>query len=179
MRVGSKRNGASTSQCVYSAEALMSYRFKLHLRSRLGPGAGTEMTDKIPPLPPGKTVVEVFADFLVYLLGCASKYIQETHASGVALWDSIKGQIEFVLSHPNGWEGTQQSQMRKAAVLAKLIEDTTAGNARLSFVTEGEASLHFAIQNGLPEGAMKVSNSFKISKGNHSLDIERGRNCYY
>lgn len=164
---------------VRSAGNLMFYRFKLHLRSRLGPGAGTVMTGKIPSLPPGKTVVEVFADFLVYLLGCASKYIQETHANGVTLWNSVKGQIEFVLSHPNGWEGTQQSQMRKAAVLANLIEDTIAGNARLSFVTEGEASLHFAIQNGLPEGAMKVSNSFKISKGNHSLDIERGRSCYY
>lgn len=115
-----------------------------------------EVTDKILPLPLGKTVVEVFADFLVYLFSCASKYIQETHANGTHLWNSVKGKIEFVLSHPNGWEGLQQSQMRKAAVMAKLIKDTPAGNARLSFVTEGEASLHFAIQNGLPEGAVKV-----------------------
>lgn len=157
--------------CAGSAEPFLPTRFKLHLRSRLGPGAGTEMTDKIPPLPPGKTVVEVFADFLVYLLGCASKYIQETHANGVALWNSVKGQIEFVLSHPNGWEGTQQSQMRKAAVLANLIADTPAGNARLSFVTEGEASLHFAIQNGLPEGAMKVFALFKSFKGGSIIHL--------
>ncbi len=156
---------------------LMFYRFKLHLRSRLGPGAGTVMTGKIPSLPPGKTVVEVFADFLVYLLGCASKYIQETHAQWCYSLEFCKRQIEFVLSHPNGWEGTQQSQMRKGRCSSQPYEDTIAGNARLSFVTEGEASLHFAIQNGLPEGAMKVSNSFKISKGNHSLDIERGRSC--
>ena len=68
----------------------------------------------------------------------------------------MKDQIDFVLSHPNGWEGTQQSEMRRAVVLAKLIPDTPEGHSRLSFVTEGEASLHFSIQNGLPAGAMKV-----------------------
>lgn len=131
-------------------------RFKLHLRSQFGPGAGQEVSDKIPSLPLNKTVVEVFADFLAYLLECASNYIQETHPNGVDLWASLKGQIDYVLSHPNGWEGTQQSQMRSAAILAGLVPNTPAGNARLSFVTEGEASLHFAIQNGLPPGVIKV-----------------------
>ena len=114
------------------------------------------MTSEIPPLPLNKTVVEVFADFLRYLLECASSYIQDTHANGPDLWSSVQDQIDFVLSHPNGWEGTQQNEMRRAAVLAELIPDTTAGHTRLSFVTEGEASLHFSIQNGLPAGAMKV-----------------------
>jgi hypothetical protein len=132
------------------------YRFKLHLRSRVGPGAGREVSNDIPPLPPNKTVVDVFADFLAYLFECASSYIKVTHAHGVDLWASVKDQIDFILSHPNGWEGTPQSQMRRAAVLAGLIPDTTAGHARLSFVTEGEAILHFAIQNGLPAEAMKV-----------------------
>jgi hypothetical protein len=103
-----------------------------------------------------KTVVEVIADFLKYLLKCASTYIQETHANGPDLWNSVKSHIDFVLSHPNGWEGTQQSEMRKAAVLAGLVSDNLSGHSRLSFVTEGEASLHFSVQNGLPAGAMKV-----------------------
>ena len=68
----------------------------------------------------------------------------------------MQDQIDFVLPHPNGWGVSQQSEMRRAAVLADLISDTTAGHARLSFVTEGEASLHFSIQNGLPAGAIKV-----------------------
>ena len=99
----------------------------------------------------------VFADFLRYLLECASSYIQDTHPNGPDLWISVQDKIDFVLSHPNGWEATQQSEMRRAAVLADLIPDTKAGHARLSFVTEGEASLRFSIQNGLPAGAMKVS----------------------
>ena len=106
--------------------------------------------------------MEVFADFLRYLLECASSYIQDTHANGPDMWTSLLDQIDFVLSHPNGWEGTQQSEMRRAAVLADLIPDTTAGHARLSFVTEGEANLYFSIQNGLPDGAMKVGSLFEF-----------------
>ena len=101
-------------------------------------------------------MVEVFGDFLKYLLKCASSYIQDTHANGPDLWNSVKSDIDFVLSHPNGWEGTQQSEMRRAAVLAGLVPDDACGHSRLSFVTEGEASLHFSIHNGLPDGAMKV-----------------------
>ncbi len=52
--------------------------------------------------------------------------------------------------------------MRKAAIIAGLIPDTAAGNERLLFVTEGEASLHFCIQNGLPSGAVKVSSAISI-----------------
>ena len=101
-------------------------------------------------------MVDVFADFLRYLLECASVFIQDIHANGPDLWNSVKSQIYFVLSHPNGWEGTQQSEMRRAAVLAGLVPDNAIGHSRLSFVTEGEASLHFSVENGLPDGAMKV-----------------------
>jgi hypothetical protein len=75
-----------------------------------------------------------------------SSYIQDTHANGSDLWCSVKSDIDFVLSHPSGWEGTQQSDMRRAAILAGLVP----------FVTEGEASLYFSVENGLPAGAMKV-----------------------
>ena len=129
-------------------------RFKLHLRSKFG--AGKNITDQIPPLPPKKSVIQVFADFLQYLLECASSYIRETEPNGAELWSSVRDSIDFVLSHPNGWEGKEQSQMRRAAVLANLIPDTTLGHARLSFVTEGEASLHFAVQNGVLASILKV-----------------------
>jgi hypothetical protein len=46
--------------------------------------------------------------------------------------------------------------MRRASVLAGLIPNIPSGNARVSFVTEGEASLHFAIQHNLLSGHMKV-----------------------
>jgi hypothetical protein len=130
------------------------------------------LSAEISPLPLKKTVVEIFADFLAYLLECASSFIQETHANGADLWRSVKNEIHFVLSHPNGWEGRQQAKMRKASVLAKLIPDTTAGHDRLSFVTEGEASLHYAVYNGLPTGVMVDGEGVVIvDAGGGTIDI--------
>ena len=51
--------------------------FKLHLRSKFG--AGRSVGSKLPPLPLNKMVVDVFRDFLKYLLECASSYIQDTY----------------------------------------------------------------------------------------------------
>lgn len=129
-------------------------RFKLHIRPKSG--ASEHVTSNIPPLPLDKSVTRVLADFLEYLHKCAEAYIKDTHANGRDLWDSVESDIDYVISHPNGWEGYQQSQIRDAVVLAGLIPDTDAGHSRVSFVTEGEASLHFSIDNGLPPGAMKV-----------------------
>jgi len=118
------------------------------------------VTQKIPPLPPGKSAVDVFADFLRYLHKCTWAYIPETHAIGNELWRTLESSAEFVLGHPNGWEGAQQGLMRKAAIAAGVIPDTVEGHARLSFVTEGEAGLHFCIQNGLTNDAIEVSPHF-------------------
>ncbi|KAF8962417.1 hypothetical protein BDZ97DRAFT_2022504 [Flammula alnicola] len=150
--------------------------FKLHLRSKIG--EGKTITDHIPPLPLNKTVIQVFADFLRYLLQCASTYIQDTHANGPDLWNSFEDDIEFVLSHPNGWEGKEQSQMRDAALLAGLVPDTPRGRARISFVTEGEASLHFAVQNGVLSAAMKKGEGVVIvdsDAGGGTIDVSTYR----
>ena len=149
-------------------------RFKLHLLSK---DAGRFVTSEIPPLPLNKTIVEVFADFLRYLLQCASSFIRDTYANGPDLWKSVQDQIDFVLSHPNGWDGTQQSEMRRAAVLADLIPDTKAGHARLSFVTEGEASLHFSLHNGLPAEAMKVGLALWTPKLNILILVLQDGDC--
>ena len=119
------------------------------------------------PLPPNKTVVDVVADFLTYLYKCARIYIIETHPNGESLWASIGDRIDVVLSHPNGWEGAQQGQMRKAAVMAGLVPDTPSGHARVNFVTEGEASLHYCIDSGLASQIIQV----------RPHPIEPRRNC--
>ena len=61
--------------------------------------------------------------------------------------------------------------MRKALVLAKLIPDTTAGHSRLSFVTEGEASLYYAVHS-LPMGVMDDGEGVVIvDAGGSTIDI--------
>ena len=64
--------------------------------------------------------------------------------------------MQFVLSHPNGWEGAQQAKMRRAAIQGGLIPDTDEGRSRIRFVTEGEASLHACVLNGLAAEVLKV-----------------------
>lgn len=98
-----------------------------------------------------------------YLLDCAKSYIRETH--GEKLWSTVEHNIAYVLTHPNGWGGHQQAEMRRAAVLAGLVPDE--GSARIIFVTEGEASLHFCLSNGLNPGDGNVS--YAISDGRSLL----------
>ncbi|KAJ7841610.1 hypothetical protein B0H14DRAFT_3457380 [Mycena olivaceomarginata] len=141
--------------------------FKLHLRPTV---SGPEL----PPLPHRKTATSVLADFLRYLFECAKKFIKETHTE--ALWASLQHNIQFVMAHPNGWQGKQQSQMRDAAVVAGLIPHSDAGHQRLRFVTEGEASLHFCIRNGLGTQAIDSGKGVVIvDAGGGTIDLSSYR----
>jgi hypothetical protein len=113
-------------------------------------------------LPPGKTAVDVFGDFLAYLYLCTRNFITDTHAAGSTLWATVEHDIKFVLSHPNGWEGAQQSKLRRAAIHGGLIPNTNEGKARVFFVTEGEASLHACVLNGLAADVLSVGNRAPI-----------------
>lgn len=129
-------------------------RFKMHVRSHRA--TTLDMAERLPPLPSGKTVIDVLGDFMKYLLQCAKSYIEDAHANGREVWTSIESSINYIVSHPNGWEGFQQAQMLDAAIQAGLIADSERGRSKVTFVTEGEASLHYAIHHGLPDGVLNV-----------------------
>ncbi|KAF8833157.1 hypothetical protein BDN67DRAFT_1017878 [Paxillus ammoniavirescens] len=120
--------------------------WKLHLRGKHLAVSHIRDGD-IPPLPRGKTAVQVLGDFMQYLFACTRTYIVESHVNGASLWRSIENRIEFVLTHPNGWEGLQQQQIRQAAELAGLIPSGGKHQARIHLLTEREASLHFCVNN--------------------------------
>ncbi|TFK64296.1 hypothetical protein BDN72DRAFT_802291 [Pluteus cervinus] len=147
--------------------------FKLHLRPKaLGKDEVGEFINQIPRLPAGKTITDVFADYFRYLFQSARTYIEERHPSRELFWNSIESNIEFVLSHPNGWEGAQQSQMRRAAVLAGLVPNEQAGAERIRFVTEGEASLHVCVGEGLMTEAMENGGRVMVvDAGGGTIDI--------
>ena len=117
-------------------------RWKLHLRPKHLSSEHIK-DDDIPPLPKGKSVVHVLTDFIRYLYRCAETYIQESYPRYI--WLSVKDEIQFIFTHPNGWEGAQQQQIRRAIELAGLVPSTPDGRARVRFLTEGEAGLHFCI----------------------------------
>jgi hypothetical protein len=121
---------------------LNSVRWKLHLRAKHLASSHIR-EDDIPPLPQNKSAVQVLADFMRYLFQCSRTYIQESHLN---LWRSVENSIEFVLTHPNGWEGPQQQQIRRAVELAGLISSRDE-QSHVHLLTEGEASLHFCVAN--------------------------------
>ena len=98
-------------------------------------------------LPKGKTIVDVFADFMHYLFDSTRALFVDSELNGELRWDSISNNIELVLSHPNGWGGPQQTQLRTAAVQAGIVPDTPTGHSSVHFVTEGEASFNFRATN--------------------------------
>ncbi|KAI0031113.1 hypothetical protein K488DRAFT_52739 [Vararia minispora EC-137] len=144
--------------------------FKLLLRS-----SETAMHDGIPTpqLPVSMTIVDVYADFYRYLFDCSKEYIKQTHAMlGDLVWSSIEHSIDFVLTHPNGWDGAQQGVMRRAMIKAGLVPDTRDDHDRVKFVTEGEASLLFCINGGLVAEEIKNgSNIMIIDAGGGTVDL--------
>lgn len=134
---------------------------------------------KIAPLPAKKSSEAVFGDFLRYLFSCARKFIEDTHANGKNVWKAVEKDIHFVLSHPNGWEGAQQTRMRRAAVYGGLVPDTDDGKARIRFVTEGEASMHACILSGLAADvlAVRVSRTWQFIRSYVIEDWKRVYRC--
>ena len=122
----------------------MRSRWKLHLRP-LHLASSINRDDDLPPLPPGKSAVDVLTDFIKYLFHCAKTYIQEHHLA--LTWSTIEHSIEYIFTHPNGWEGVQQQLYRRAIERAGLIPSTPEGRSRVYLLTEGEASLHFCVSN--------------------------------
>ena len=61
------------------------------------------MKDRISTeLPKGKTIVDVFADYMRYLFDSTKELFKSSEPNFG--WNSISN-IELVLSHPNGWGG--------------------------------------------------------------------------
>ena len=110
-------------------------------------------------LPKGKTIVDVFSDFMRYLFDSTKAFYTSAEPDGEARWNSVSSNIELVLTHPNGWGGPQQSQLRTAAVRANIVPDTPEGYGRVHFVSEGEASFNFCATHTQVGEGVKVRHS--------------------
>ncbi|KAG9043148.1 hypothetical protein FS837_009947 [Tulasnella sp. UAMH 9824] len=123
-------------------------------------------------LPPGRDVVDVFGDFLKYMYDCVQTHIVTTRVDGDEIWSSLNGTARFVLSHPNGWGSHQQGRMREAAIRGGLVPDTPQGRERIEFVTEGEASFHWCIDQALTGATLKEGTRIIVADlGGGTIDV--------
>ncbi|KAF9783741.1 hypothetical protein BJ322DRAFT_1021545 [Thelephora terrestris] len=140
----------------------------------LGPmGTPAALRDQMSTsLPKGKTIVDVFADFMHYLFDSTKALLVSSDQNGEHRWNSVSANIELVLTHPNGWGGPQQSQLRTAAVQAKIVPNTIEGHARVHFVTEGEAGFNFcATHTQAGEGLKCGDKVLVVDAGGGTIDI--------
>ena len=107
-------------------------------------------------LPKGKTIIDIFADFMRYLFDSTKTLLEASEPDGELRWSSVSNNIELVLTHPSGWGGPQQTQLRTAAIKAGIVSNTPAGHPRVHFVTEGEAKLNFCVTNTQAGKDLKV-----------------------
>jgi hypothetical protein len=113
---------------------------------------------QIPPLPEGVSLTTVYTDFLRYLFEHTQDFFQKNTPNGTGIWNRLRSSIVIILAIPNGWDTTQQGFLRKVAIQAGLVSGDDA-DLRLEFVTESEASVHFALahtrtQTWLEKGSM-------------------------
>ena len=113
-------------------------------------------------LPRGKSIVDLFADFIRYLFDSTITHIKEAEPTGELLWENFGPKVELVLTHPNGWEGHQQEMMRKAVVQAGIFNEEEA-RSRVSFVTEGEASFNYCVTNTKSGELLEVNAFLRIN----------------
>ncbi|KAI9459980.1 hypothetical protein HD554DRAFT_1602525 [Boletus coccyginus] len=116
--------------------------WKLHLRPK-HLASSINLDNDLPPLPSGKSADDVLTDFIKYLFECVKTYTHEHHLGFP--WSSVENSIEYIFTHPNGWEGVPQQRYRWAIARAGLIPGTREGQSRVRMLAEGEAGLHYCI----------------------------------
>lgn len=114
-----------------------------------------------PPLPANVTLEKVYTDFLRFTFDHAKQYFQTSTLDGNLLWDRLGRSFELVFAIPNGWSETQQNFLRTVIVAAGILPANFA-QTRLSFVSEAEASVHFAVEHMNVAHLMRVGAVFAV-----------------
>ncbi|KAF8331234.1 hypothetical protein F5887DRAFT_917458, partial [Amanita rubescens] len=88
----------------------------------------------LPPLPRGKTAIAIYSDVLRYLFDATKRYIQERQGRYVELAIRMGGKGD-------------SNRDAECGYLCGLVKNEAEALDQVSFVTEGEASLHYCLNN--------------------------------
>ncbi|CAG7852189.1 SubName: Full=Uncharacterized protein {ECO:0000313/EMBL:KIM25808.1} [Serendipita indica DSM 11827] len=144
--------------------------FKLHLHPDSmkvvdePPEYGTDKAPvfEVPPLPNGVTLKTVYKHFLKWVYLHAVDFFKNNTVDGERIWQRLGDKAFIVLATPNGWDVTQQGFLRQAMIDAGIISKGQDED-RLFFVTEGEASVHYALHYSQSRSWMNVGSLFAVT----------------
>lgn len=104
-------------------------------------------------LPPNVSLATIYTDFLSYLLQHTQSYLEDRIIDGPAIWRKYSPGMLIILAHPNGWATREQHFLKKVLRnVGPLYKD-----CQVTFVTEGEASVHFCMFYSSMSSSLQVS----------------------
>jgi hypothetical protein len=98
---------------------------------------------EVPPLPNGVDLRTVYSDFIRYLYSHTRNFFIQSTPNGHVIWKRLQSKSVIIFCHPNGWDISQQSFLSDCAVRAGILSQGEV-DSRTGYVTEGEASVHYA-----------------------------------
>lgn len=98
----------------------------------------------LPPLPPGKTEIDVAADYLFKLRQAMRNQLQKTLGE---VFNREERNIRYFLTVPAIWNDAGKAATRAAAIQAGYLRDEN--DNRLTLITEPEAAAMFCAKAGL------------------------------
>lgn len=104
-------------------------------------------------LPEGLTILQVYKDFVAYLVSQARHHLKDI--TGSDPWPSMEDRVEILLTHPNRWGTPQQQFLEQAVVAAGIMSQKDAAN-RLKFAEESEAAASFCLPGASIKPKMTV-----------------------
>lgn len=130
--------------------------FKLHLHPEsmkisdqsphnTDPSSVSLPTIEVPPLPNGVSLSRIYAQFMAYLFSSTKAFFENTTPNGRSIWSRLDNDMVIVIATPNGWDVSQHVFLKHAAIKAGIVRSQQEAEDRLEFVTEGEASVHYAL----------------------------------
>lgn len=98
----------------------------------------------LPPLPPGKSEIDVAADYLFHLRQAMRNQLQKTLGE---VFNREERNIRYYLTVPAIWNDAGKAATRAAAIQAGFLRDEN--DNRLTLITEPEAAAMFCSKTGL------------------------------
>lgn len=101
--------------------------------------------DKLPPLPSGKTPIDVTADYLIQLRKALRIQLQKI--LGEAVYNRHEDSIHYYLTVPAIWNDAGKAATKRAAIQAGLVR--AESDSRVTLISEPEAAAMFCSKTGL------------------------------